>query len=81
MEKILVVEDEPDMLMGLQDNLQFEGYEVVTAADGQTALDLALSIGPDLIVLDIMLPKLDGFEVCKQIRAKGMDTPIIMLTA
>ena len=81
MEKILVVEDEPDMLMGLQDNLQFEGYEVITATDGQAALDLALSIGPDLIVLDIMLPKLDGFEVCKQIRAKGMDTPIIMLTA
>ena len=81
MEKILVVEDEPDMLMGLQDNLQFEGYQVVTATDGQAALDLALSICPDLIVLDLMLPKLSGFEVCKQVRAKGMDTPIIMLTA
>jgi len=81
MEKILVVEDEPDMLMGLQDNLQFEGYQVVTARDGQAGLELALSICPDLIVLDLMLPKLDGFEVCKQVRAKGMGVPIIMLTA
>jgi len=81
MEKILVVEDEPDMLMGLQDNLQFEGYQVLTATDGQTGLDLALTTCPDLIVLDLMLPKLDGFEVCKRVRAKGMDVPIIMLTA
>jgi two-component system alkaline phosphatase synthesis response regulator PhoP len=81
MERILVVEDEPDMLMGLQDNLQFEGYQVITARDGQAALELALTTCPDLIVLDLMLPKLDGFEVCKRIRAKGMDTPIIMLTA
>jgi len=81
MDKILVVEDEPDMLMGLQDNLQFEGYQVLTATDGQAALDTALNTCPDLIILDIMIPKLSGFEVCKQIRQKGMDTPIIMLTA
>ena len=81
MEKILVVEDEPDMLMGLQDNLQFEGYQVLTATDGQAALDLALSTCPDLILLDLMLPKLNGYEVCKRLRQKGMDTPIIMLTA
>jgi two-component system alkaline phosphatase synthesis response regulator PhoP len=81
MEKILVVEDEPDMLMGLQDNLQFEGYQVVTATDGQAALDVATSTRPDLIILDIMLPKLDGYEVCKQLRQRGIETPIIMLTA
>jgi len=81
MEKILVVEDEPDLLMGLQDNLEIEGYQVTTAKDGQAALDLAMSTCPDLILLDIMLPKLNGFEVCKQLRQKGMDTPIIMLTA
>jgi len=81
MEKILVVEDEPDLLMGIQDNLQFEGYQVITAKDGQAGLDLAMSTCPDLILLDIMLPKLNGFEVCKQLRKKGQDTPIIMLTA
>lgn len=81
MEKILVVEDEPDLLMGLQDNLELEGYQVVTARDGQAALELAMSTCPDLILLDIMLPKLDGFEVCRQLRNKGQDTPIIMLTA
>jgi two-component system alkaline phosphatase synthesis response regulator PhoP len=81
MEKILVVEDEPDMLMGLQDNLQFEGYQVVPAADGQAGLDAALNTCPDLIILDVMLPKLGGFEVLKQLRQKGMDTPVIMLTA
>ncbi|MFP4055734.1 MAG: response regulator transcription factor [Candidatus Brocadiia bacterium] len=81
MDKILVVEDEPDMLMGIQDNLQYEGYQVVTATDGEEALDLALNTCPDLVVLDIMLPKLDGFEVLKQLRQKGMDTPVILLTA
>ncbi len=81
MQKILIVEDEPDMLMGLQDNLQFEGYQVLTATDGEQALEVAATACPDLIVLDIMLPKLDGFEVCKRLRAKGFDTPIIMLTA
>jgi len=81
MEKILVVEDEPDMLMGLQDNLQFEGFQVLTAVDGEAALQIALNTCPDLIILDIMLPKLDGFEVCKQLRRKGMDMPIIMLSA
>jgi DNA-binding response OmpR family regulator len=81
MEKILIVEDEPDMLMGLQDNLQFEGYKVVTATDGQAAIDVALDACPDLILLDIMLPKLNGYEVCKQLRQRGLQTPIIMLTA
>jgi two-component system alkaline phosphatase synthesis response regulator PhoP len=81
MEKILIVEDEPDMLMGLKDNLQYEGYQITTATDGERALDLALNTCPDLILLDIMLPKLSGFEVCRQLRQKGMTMPIIMLTA
>jgi len=81
MEKILIVEDEPDMVMGLEDNLKFEGFQVITATDGLAALDLAANTCPDLILLDLMLPKLNGYEVCKQLRAKGMDTPIIMLTA
>lgn len=81
MEKILIVEDEPDMLMGLQDNLQFEGYKVETAVDGQAAIDKAVKVRPDLILLDIMLPKLSGYEVCKELRARGIQTPIIMLTA
>ncbi len=81
MEKILIVEDEPDMLMGLQDNLQFEGYKVETAVDGEAAIDKAVKVRPDLILLDIMLPKLSGYEVCKELRARGIQTPIIMLTA
>ena len=81
MEKILVIEDEPDMLMGLEDNLQYEGYEVITASDGLSGLEAAEKQAPDLIILDIMLPNLDGYEVCKRLRAKGIDIPIIMLTA
>ena len=81
MDKILIVEDEPDMVMGIKDNLEIEGYQVLTALDGEKALEVAQSQCPDLILLDIMLPKLNGFEVCKQLRQKGMDTPIIMLTA
>ena len=81
MEKILVVEDEPDMVMGLRDNLEYEGYTVVTAGDGVEGLELALQEVPDLIILDLMLPKKDGYDVCRELRAKGMDIPIIMLTA
>ena len=81
MDKILIVEDEPAMVMGLKDNLELEGYQVLTATDGLAALDVAQNACPDLILLDLMLPKLNGFEVCKQLRQKGMDTPIIMLTA
>ena len=81
MEKILVIEDEPDMVMGLKDNLEYEGYAVVTARDGVEGIQLAQKELPDLIVLDLMLPKKDGYDVCKELRAKGMDTPIIMLTA
>jgi two-component system alkaline phosphatase synthesis response regulator PhoP len=79
--KVLIIEDEPDMLAGLRDNLEFEGYEVVTAKDGLQALDVAFSSKPDLIILDVMLPRLSGLDVCRQIRARGAGMPIIMLTA
>ena len=79
--KILIVEDEPDMVLGLKDNFEFEGYEVVTAADGMAGLERARTQKPDLVILDIMLPKLSGLEVCKTLRGEGSLTPIIMLTA
>lgn len=81
MARILIAEDEPDMAMGLQDNLQFEGYEALVAADGEQALALAQNERPDLILLDVMMPKLDGLEVCRRIRETGSAVPIIMLTA
>ncbi len=79
--RILLVEDEPDMVLGLKDNFEFEGYEVLTAADGAAGLERARAHKPDLVVLDIMLPKLSGLEVCKALRGEGFDKPIIMLTA
>ena len=78
--KILVVEDDRTLLDVLQYNLLKEGYRVVTAADGLQAIKAARSEPPDIIILDIMLPKLDGFEVCRILR-KEMTTPILMLTA
>ena len=77
---ILVVEDEKPILDILQFNLEKEGYKVATAMDGETAVSMALQVNPDLILLDVMLPVLDGFEVCKSIRTRS-DVPIIMLTA
>jgi two-component system alkaline phosphatase synthesis response regulator PhoP len=79
--KILVVEDEPNMVVGLRDNFEFEGYEVITARDGVEGLELALAESPDLVVLDVMMPRMSGLEVCKQLRAKRASIPIIMLTA
>jgi two-component system alkaline phosphatase synthesis response regulator PhoP len=79
--KILIVEDEPNMVAGLRDNFEYEGYEVLTAADGQEGLAKALKTSPDLIVLDVMMPKMSGLEVCKQLKAKRPSIPIIMLTA
>ena len=81
MPRILIAEDESDMAMGLRDNLQFEGYEAIVAADGEAALKAALEQSPDLVLLDIMMPKLDGLEVCKRIRQAGFTIPILMLTA
>ncbi len=79
-EKILVVEDEKPISDILKYNLGKEGYTVITAFDGEEALDKALFEDPDLILLDVMLPKMDGFQVCRKVREK-CDTPIIMLTA
>jgi two-component system alkaline phosphatase synthesis response regulator PhoP len=79
--RILVVEDEPNMVVGLRDNFEFEGYEVITASDGIEGLERALKESPDLVVLDVMMPRMSGLEVCKQLRAKRASLPIIMLTA
>jgi len=81
MDKILVVEDDKAILMGLKDDLEFEGYEVATAFDGKDGLRQALGGDFELIVLDILLPGLNGFEVCKKLREAGVKTPILMLTA
>jgi len=79
--KLLIVEDEPEMALGLRDNFEFEGYTVSTAADGEEGLRKALAEDPDLILLDIMLPKMSGIEVCRTLRKRGVTTPILMLTA
>jgi len=81
MATILIVEDEPDMATGLCDNLEFEGYHVRIARDGEEALARAAELTPDLILLDLMLPKRNGFDVCRELRQRGMRAPIIMLTA
>jgi DNA-binding response OmpR family regulator len=81
MAKILLVEDEPEMQRGLKDNLEFEGYKIVATADGKEALRLIGSSTYDLILLDVMLPGMSGFDICKKAREKGIRTPIIMLTA
>lgn len=79
-EKILVVEDDPTLKETLAYNLNKQGYKVETAEDGKTAVDLARILNPDLVILDIMLPVLDGYEVCRILR-KDSNVPIIMLTA
>ena len=79
--KVLVVEDDPAILRGLTDNLTFEGYDVITAADGLTAYQLQRSQKPGLIVLDLMLPRMSGLELCRKLRAEGVQTPILMVTA
>jgi DNA-binding response OmpR family regulator len=81
MKRILVIEDEPQMLLGLRDNLELEGYEVVTAADGEEGLARAAATSPDLVILDVMLPRKSGFDVCRELRARANGTPIVMLTA
>ncbi len=81
METIVIVEDDATMLRGLKDNFEYAGYKVITAADGEEGLNAALNAKPDLILLDIMLPKINGYEVCRLIRKEKLDMPIIMLTA
>ena len=80
-EKILVVEDEEAILMLLEDDLTMEGYEVATARDGERGLSMAQEGVYDLVILDVMLPRKDGFEVCRQLRGTGAAVPILMLTA
>ena len=81
MQRILIVEDEPSIALALEDDLRREGYQTEVATDGVSAARRALSREFDLILLDVMLPKQDGFEVCRQVRRAGIDTPILMLTA
>ncbi len=81
MEKILVIEDEESILMALKDDLELEGYDVGSALDGESGLSKVFESSYDLIILDIMLPKMGGFDVCKRIRHEGISTPILMLTA
>jgi DNA-binding response OmpR family regulator len=81
MSRILIVEDDPAILRGLSDNLAYEKYDVITATDGDTAKRLIERERLDLIVLDLMLPRVSGYEVCRHARAGGVRTPIIMLTA
>ena len=81
MPRILVIEDEPQMLLGLRDNLELEGYEVATASDGDEGLAKAASFEPDLVILDLMLPRKNGFDVCRELRARSNATPVVMLTA
>lgn len=80
-ERILLVEDEPAMRIALRDALEAEGYRVLSANDGQTGLDKALKEKPSLMILDVMLPRLDGFEVCAQLRRLANPIPVLMLTA
>jgi len=81
MANILIVEDEVSMQMGLKDNLELESYQVDVASDGETGLSKLKATTYDLVLLDVMLPKLSGFDVCKDARAAGVRTPIILLTA
>jgi two-component system alkaline phosphatase synthesis response regulator PhoP len=78
---ILIVDDEPEIVRGLADNLRFEGYTALTANDGAEAIAVAAREALDLILLDVMMPKLSGWEVLRRLREKGIDVPVIMLTA
>lgn len=81
MAKILIIEDDRNILTGLVDNLSMEGYQVETASDGNLGLQLAGKEGIDLIILDVMLPGMGGFDVCRRLKEKGNKTPIIILSA
>ena len=79
--RILIVEDEPVLLRGLKDTFTGQGWDVLAAQDGETGLQLAVSKEVDLLLLDIMLPRVNGYEICRAVRERGMATPILMLTA
>lgn len=78
--RVLIIEDEPGILLSLKDEFESEGYSVFTAEDGEKGFKMVKQHRPDLVILDIMLPLLDGYEVCKRLRMEGDSTPIIMLT-
>src|SRR5262249_6911901 len=78
---VLIIEDDPTLLRGLHDNFRMHGYHVKLAGDGREGLTAALDNAPDLVLLDIMLPTVNGYEVCRELRLRGLDMPIIMLTA
>src|SRR2546427_12191004 len=80
MARILIVEDEPAMVAGLRDNFEFEGYDVITAPDGVAGLERALKEAPDIVILDVMMPRMSGFDVCKQLKNKRPSLPLIMVT-
>src|SRR4030042_2559321 len=79
--KILIIEDEQDLIKGLKLNLSDEGFDVDWAVNGTEGLRKAIEEAPDLIILDIMLPEMDGLEVCRRLRQKSINIPVIMLTA
>lgn len=81
MNRVLIIEDDPAILRGLSDNLAFESYEVLTASDGESGLRVLRERRPDVVILDLMLPKMSGYEVCRKARAEGLNMPIVMLTA
>jgi DNA-binding response OmpR family regulator len=81
MKQILIIEDDAAILRGLKDNLEYESYQVLTATDGEQGYCLIQEKKPDLIILDLMLPKMNGFELCRKIKKEGVSIPILMLTA
>ncbi|MQY61496.1 response regulator [bacterium] len=81
MKRILIIEDDRAILRGLKDNLEYDKYEVLTATDGEQGYCLIQEKKPDLIILDLMLPKMSGYELCRKVREEGLTTPILMLTA
>jgi len=81
MKTVLIVDDNPVMLRGLEDNFELKGYRVKTARDGEQGLNITINERPNLIILDIVLPKINGYEMCSLIRKRNLDMPIIMLTA
>ena len=81
MSRILIIEDNPDLAFGLRSNLEIEGYEVSIASTGVAGLDLAQTQDADLLILDVMLPEMDGYEVLRRFRETNASTPVLMLTA
>jgi DNA-binding response OmpR family regulator len=79
--QILLIEDEPEMQVMLRDNLRYEGYNVISAETGELGLELGLTSRPDLVLLDVMLPRMSGYSVCQRLRSAGFAAPIIMITA